>query len=1029
MGLVLFYTIGGFLIAPPIVRAVVASQLSKQLARKVTIAKVKLNPYTFSATIRGFVIQERDGQPFLSWDEVYANFQLFSLLTHTFVFKELRTSEPFVRLQVNHDYSLNFSDILEKFAREAASKPKETKPAKPSKPRGLRVDHLTIAGARASLTDLTTKHSFTKIIGPLELALQNFATDPSNKNPYSFAGSTQDGERFSWSGHFFLDPIRSVGEFSVENISLARYAPLYQDMVQFDIRDGVLGFRAGYQVAYGAQTNLALLTNASMSVRSLKLAEAGKTSQAIEISEFSVSGVNVDVFGRSGQIGSMQTRGGRLGVQRNADSSVNFVELAKPNPTATNAPGSVMVLLHSLTNVIEMLLSSTNTFRGTLQDFQVQDYAIELDDLSLNRPVHLSLDQIQARIQNVSNLRGSNLTAEVRMRWNTNGTIQADTSLALFPIHAVLNLDLDGLSVGALDPYVDPFLNLLVKSGQVGLKGQAKLAAPGAEDTNQLPQMSFHGDLWIKDFSTVDGQLTEPFLGWKALRVTGLDATLQPLAATIQEVALEDARARLVIDSDKTNNLTIILRKGAEQAGVASTNVPPKTTTKKPLFEIPTNLIASAQATLPKVSLATLTLTNLHLDYVDRSLQPAVALSVEDLGGSITGISTEDLSRANVHLTGKVGKAAPMEVTGKINLLGKNDYTDLKVIFKGIELIPTSPYAGKFLGYRLNKGKLSLDVHYQLADGKLKGQNLVVLDQLTLGQRVESPDALKLPIKLGLAILKDRSGRIELDVPVEGSLGDPEFRLGHVISRALLNVFTKIVTSPFAALGGLFGGKGEEVRYQDFAPGSNELLTANREKLDALVKGLYERPGLQLEIEAATDPRADRDALRRVKLQKQFRTEKWSALRKSERARLTAEQIELTPEEYQSSLARTHAQLAAAGAFVASTNAVASSNRAPSTIHSSTTSDGTTKGALALLGQRKPDAVSTAEKRPDMETQVLQTVEVTDSDLSILAAERARRIKEYILHSGQVEADRILIAEKPDETNPAAGTRAMLHLR
>ena len=1038
-GLWLFYTMAGFLIVPPIVRAVAASQLAKQLNRKVSIAKVKLNPYTMSATIRGLVIQDTDGQPFLSWEEVYANFQPWSLLTRTFVFKEVRTTLPFVRVRVNPDYTLNFSDILDKLAREAASKPKESKPAKP---RGLRVDRLEIAGARASLTDLTTKTPFTKMVGPLELTLQHFATNPDNENPYSFTGSTQDGEKFSWSGHFFLDPIRSIGEFAIEDVSLTRYAPLYQDLTEFEIRDGVLGLRAGYHVEQGTQTNLALLTNASISVRSLKLAEAGLTNQAFEIPELDISGANLDAFGRSAQVESIRTRGGRLEIRRNADASINFVKMAQPNPAATNTAGSIAVVMHSLSNVVDLLLHSTNALRGSIQNVEVADYAVAIEDLSLPRPVRVDLDQIQARVQNISNLPGTNLTAEAQMRWNTNGTIKTSATIGLFPINAVVDLAVDGLEIGALDPYLDAFFNLRIRRGQVGVKAQARLNVP-AVGSGGLPQASFRGDLWVHDFATVDGRLAEDFIECKDLRISGLEATLQPLAATIQEVSLRDARARLVIDSEKTNNLFTVLRKTKEDTGLVSTNSPsthnasstPAGRSGKPFkIEIPTNLIASAQATLPKITLATLSLTNIHLDYLDRSLQPAVVLSVDDLGGTITGISTEDLSRADLQLSGKVGKAAPMEVTGKINLLAKNDYTDVKVQFKGIELLPTSPYAGKFLGYRLTKGKLSLDVHYQLADGKLKGQNLVTLDQLTLGQRVESPDALKLPIKLGLAILKDRSGRIELDVPVEGSLADPEFRLGRVITRALLNVFTKIVTSPFSALGGLFGGKGEEVRYQDFAPGSNELPQANREKLDALVKGLYERPGLQLEIETATDPVSDRNALRRLKLQKQFRTEKWSALRKAERARLTAEEIEVTPEEYQTYVAVTYARLASANALPSPTNRPAAAASSPGTAPSATkttTSDGSAKGATVLFGQRqtKLGSVSLLPDAQDLEAQVLQTIEVTENDLAMLAAERARRIKEYILQSGQVEAERVLIAERPDDTNPAKGNRAMLHLR
>jgi hypothetical protein len=362
----------------------------------------------------------------------------------------------------------------------------------------------------------------------------------------------------------------------------------------------------------------------------------------------------------------------------------------------------------------------------------------------------------------------------------------------------------------------------------------------------------------------------------------------------------------------------------------------------------------------------------------------------------------------------------------------------LKVVFRGIELIPTSPYSGKFLGYRLNKGKLSLDLHYQLAAGKLKGQNLVTVDQLMLGDKVESPDATKLPVKLGVAILKDRSGKIELDVPVEGSLGDPEFRLGKVITRALVNVFTKIVTSPFAALGAVFGGKGEEVSYQDFAAGSAELQEANREKLDVVAKGLFERPGLQLEIEGAVDPAADRTALRRLKLRKEFRTKKWTALRKSERSRLTPEQVELTPEEYNYYLKQAYAEAFSPEAVAAraSTNgavgSISSAARpAKSTVAVSaprfSSGEGVVKGATALF----QDSKKLVPKLPpqDLEGELLETVPISESDFSLLASERARRVKDYLLQAGTVEPERVFLAEKSDDTQSPKGSRAYLHLK
>ncbi len=1036
VGLVVFYTITGFLILPPIIRSVVEKRLSRELNREVSITKLKLNPYAMTATIRGFLIKDKDGQPFVSWDEVYANLQFYSLLTRTLVFTEIRTKQPYLRVQVNKDYTLNFSDILGKIANEAAAAPPRDRSLKP---RGLRIEQLKISGARMSATDLTPKQPFTKTVGPLELTLQNFATDPKNMNPYSFAGSTEDGEKFSWNGHFFLDPIRSTGEFSLEDISLVKYAPLYQDLVRFDIRDGTLALKASYFVQQSTQTNAARLTNATVTVRSLKVAEHGAKDNAMDVPLFTIAGASGDAFARTADVTSISTSGGRFAVRRNADASINLIELSKPSAEATNAAGSIVILLQSLTNVVELLLRSTNAWQGTVHEIKVEDYAARLEDFSTPRPVRLDLDNLSVNLRNVSNLPGTNIVANVALRWNTNGTIKTETSLSLFPVQAAVKLNLDNLEIRALDPYLDPFLNLLITKGTVGLEGLVELVAT----TNGLPEVSFQGDMRVDDFATVDGLMAEDFLKCGRLRVSGIEARLNPLELSVSQVYLEEAYARLVIATEKTNNLFAVLRKteatpAAPAAGSPKSNAV-QTAKGQPRFAIPTNLLASAEM-LPRIKIGSIVFSNAQLNYVDRSLKPNVALVVSKVTGSISGLASEELARADIHLTGQVDNTAPMEITGKINPLSKKEYTDVKVIFRGIELVPTSPYAGKFIGYRLSKGKLSLDLHYHLAEGRLKGENVVSLDQLTLGEKVESPDATTLPVKLGIAILKDRSGKIDLDVPVEGSLSDPEFRLGKVITRALVNVITKIVTSPFAALGSLFGGKGEEVSYQDFAPGSAELQASNRVKLDTLAKGLFERPGLQLEIEGSVDATADRNALRRLKLEKAFRTRKWTSLRKSERSRLTPDQVQLTPDEYITYLKQSYAtefspDAVAARAQKAGTspevavrpkvNSVAVAS--PRGASARSAQPEAVKGATALLAPSKPRAPKLP--RQDMEGQLLEMIEVTEGDFALLASERAKKVKDYILQTGKVEAERVFLAEKSESTEGPKGSRVYLHLR
>jgi hypothetical protein len=276
------------------------------------------------------------------------------------------------------------------------------------------------------------------------------------------------------------------------------------------------------------------------------------------------------------------------------------------------------------------------------------------------------------------------------------------------------------------------------------------------------------------------------------------------------------------------------------------------------------NTNAGSSTPLPEITIDAVVLSNACVRFNDHSLQPLVNASLDELNGTITTLSSKELKRGDVHLTGKVDGTGPIEINGKINPLNQNAPTELQVTFHDIDLLPVSPYTGKFLGYRLSRGKLDLNINYVVSERKLKAQNVIMLDQFTLGEKVESTNATKLPVRLAVAVLKDRNGVIKLDVPIEGSLDDPEFHFHRVILHTIGNIITKIVTSPFAALGSLFGGHGEEVSYQDFTPGSAELPAAwpwanwTRCSTDST-----NGPGCNWKSKAASIPRRISDALRR----------------------------------------------------------------------------------------------------------------------------------------------------------------------
>ena len=1038
-GALVVYGITGFIILPLIVKWVAVRQLRTQLDREVMIQKLRINPFVLSATIRGLLINDKGGQPFISWDEFYANFQLSSFFGKAWVFKEIRLVQPFARAQMNLDYSMNFSDLVKKFSTPAPGPPP---PPAPKKPLFLEVGKIEISGAGADFTDLTFNPPFHRKMGPLRLALNELRTDPNSKNPYSFSGTTDAGEKFSWSGYFSLDPLRSGGQLSFEGLLLPKYTQLLQRMVQFQIKDGLIGLRGEYQLAMGETNWTAMVTNADFSLEAVRLTAPGETESFAELDSLHAHGIHADIESRVAGIGEMNVSGGRLSVKRGRETGINLVQMSKPAETGTNVPGGVLLVLKAATNAIAALQSTTNLWSATLERFDLTNCAVRLDDLANSRPVNLTVDDIAISVRHLSNVPGSNQTAAFSARWNSNGTAGVMASAAIAPPSAEVTVALNSVELAPLSPYLEPFLDLRLLDGKVNVDWKLGIRM----GSNGLPEIKLSGDSGLEDFATVTGPKDENLVKWKSFRVTGVSATVPPPSAEVKEVSLVGFEGGLAMETNHTFNVLNVLRAGdtnAPQSSASESSPPssapvasapaaqPPATETKPqglgqqlggmLHRV---LEKGTNADAPKFSVDTVAISNLMVKFQDHSAQPPAEVSLERFGGTITGISSDNLRRADARLAGKIGSAGPIEITGKLNPLSSQAPTEMQVTLRDVDLTAGSPYCGRFLGYRLDKGKLNLQLTYQVAQRQLKANNTLMLDQFTFGSKVDSPDATKLPVRLAVALLKDRQGQIKLEVPVEGNFNDPEFRYGKAVLHVLGNIVTKMITSPFTALGSLFGSgsKAEEVSYQDFAPGSSELTAANLGKLDTLLRGLEERPGLQLEIEGCAEPAADQEGLKRRKLESAMRQDKWSGLRKSEQARQKPDELPLLPEERQ-------AYLEKVWLAILRTNAPAASARERTTAASRKPA---VKPATAApldrraVGLMKSGQISAPPG--ELEQNVLATISVSEEDLRQLAAERANRVQQKLLESGRLTPERIVLAETNQPSTNAA-MRVYFHLQ
>jgi hypothetical protein len=319
-----------------------------------------------------------------------------------------------------------------------------------------------------------------------------------------------------------------------------------------------------------------------------------------------------------------------------------------------------------------------------------------------------------------------------------------------------------------------------------------------------------------------------------------------------------------------------------------------------------------------------------------------------------------------------VENIAPIEIVGQVNPLAKDLFLDIKASARDIELSPLTPYSAKYAGYGIERGKLSVKVAYKIENRKLTAQNNVYLDQLTFGEKVDSPTATKLPVLLAVALLKDRNGVIDINLPISGSLDDPQFSMGGIIIRVIVNLVVKAVTAPFALLGAIFGG-GEELAYIEFAPGLTALDAAADAKLKTLTKALNDRPGLKLDITGRVDPATDREGLKRASIDRKVRAQKMSELVRDGKAPPSVSEVKVDPAEYPKYLTAAYK----AESFPKPRN---------------------------LIGLAKDLPV------PEMEQLMLTHAQVTDEDLRRLANDRAQTVKGYLVDTAKVSPERVFIA-------------------
>jgi hypothetical protein len=803
-----------------------------------------------------------------------------------------------------------------------------------SQPFRFHVASIAVNHSTVRLADESVKPVFSSTLNEVAIRIANLASASDQKARVTFSFVSNTGARLSQQGTLALSPVRADSRLELTRFHLALLYPYYASALNLTIDDGTLD--ATTDVHYdGSGAGALTLTNLDATANNLKMRLSDEKETLWQVPVLVAHGGSVDVSKHGISFESIESRSAVATMRRYADGNINFGRLIRTQERgATQTAGGDA--WHVETNKLAF-----------------DDFSATFTDETVTPPARIALSRVSLNGENLSSGAATKGHATLKATVNKRGTISLAGPVATAPFAASLNVVAKDIDIVPFQPYIAREARVVLTGGTASARGSMDVS------TGTTSNAGFKGDLFLGDVAVLDEANEADLLKWKKLTLAKVDAQREPLAVSVGEITVDDFFARLLLNENGEFNLQQ-LERGHTPAAAAPT----------PSAEPNTVQVASPPGTATTwLRLGKATLTGGNVDFTDHFIRPNYSANLTGLTGSLSSLAFD--KPADIELRGNVQGSAPVEISGRINPLAKDLFLDVQASATDIDLPPLTPYSGKYVGYGIEKGKLSMKVRYLVDNRKLKAENSIVLDQLTFGQKVESPDAIKAPVLLAVALLKDRNGVIRFDLPVSGSIDDPKFSVGALVFRALVNLILKVVTAPFALLGAL-SGHGEELAYIEFAPGSAVIDQPSEGKIKAVAKALIDRPAVKLDVAGRVDPAQDREGLKHASVEHQVKMQKFNDLARSGEPPASVDSVEVTPGEYEALLTRAYK----AADFSKPRNAVGFPKDLP---------------------------------RGEMETLLTDNAKVSDEDLRSLAEHRAQAVRTRLVDGEHAPSERVFM--------------------
>ena len=983
------------LVTPYVLTAKLPAALSQSLGREVTVEAISINPFLLRIRVTNFSIAEADQRnDFVRFSQLEADAAFWrTLLTFTPTLEHFYLNGPYARLtreQGGETTEFNFSDIIRHIQSQSSPEEAEEGAGDESGIPHLRLGLLNVADGKVEVFD---RVSGAELVYPdLALELANLDTHAtisdnarseeqgSSDNLYQVNVTTTEGGTVYVDGLFQLAPLALTGKVVIKKLALPPLWPLSDDIIKARLTDGTLDFSVGYEVMETEQGFRFRANDGQLAVHSLALSDT--TRQRIALDTFSLTDMRLDTDSQRVDIAGLKLEAPYInGVYDN--DGLDLVSLLMPAGIAQNNAEPEDNPQPEETTAWQVVLGELAISEG---DVQLHDKAVAQSMYWRVHPITLTTSEIDSHFSTpvdyeVALAISGNSQA---IPENAQGELVTRGSADLATQAVVGELTLSDIALSQVQSYLTPFVNLSLSEGALSATTRYEVAESGKT-------LLVSGDATVDNLTILDGLHYEPLVKWQSLDVADLRFSLADNTLDMASVNIIEPYAKILIDEQKRTNIGAIIRSGesssenASEVGDAkegSVNTPENGEAEGD--SVDTSVTGEAEGSSLAISIAAINLNNGSAYFADESLTPQFASSIESLNGSIEQLTSNAGSAAKVAINGKIDSYAPVSLKGEINPLLEELFLDLDFAVEGAELTSVNPYSGTYMGYYIDKGLLSLDVHYKVQNSELDGDNHVVIDQLTLGRKSDSEQALSLPLGLAVALLQDNDGVIDLGLEVSGDLDNPDFSFGSIILNALGNLITKAVTAPFTFLASLVGSE-DELNRVDFAAGQDSLNEQATQRLTTLAEALNKRPGLRVSIEGTVDAVSDARELAVAQLHQQL---------------LERSAQDALPDDFSASNVPLEGPLAST----------------LETLFSETFSDSVQDEQQRIRAQLQNN-----NEEPVTEQQVTRalhiamynrlrdSITIPESELAALAQERGKRVKAFLVNQADIEAGRLFL--------------------